>query len=291
VIGLRLFPNPDFDKEAEAKWNSKAFYEDRHYRNNPDLERPFRVRLACAICHVAAHPLNPPADPAEPEWENLSAIIGNLNFRPAEVFGNEAHPTNFLNQFLASQQPGTVDTSMTSTDWVANFTAMNPVFEFQARINRSLENPPEKQPERAMDLPQLFKEGKDPRKFPRVLMDGADSVGARASLARVYLNIGVFGEQWNNVQNTVIGFTPRRPFRLDTLHTNSVNWNLQRAVFQPPAGPRWRQGASFQARGDLRQGQDFHRKQYPGDASQECPGGWQAVRRASRPGQQAHAAR
>jgi hypothetical protein len=80
--------------------------------------------MSCAICHVAAHPLNPPADPAEPKWENLSAIIGNLNFRPVEVFGNETSPTNFLNHFLAAQQPGTVDTSMTSTDWIANFTAM-----------------------------------------------------------------------------------------------------------------------------------------------------------------------
>ncbi len=229
VIGLRLFPNPNFDEEAKAKWDPKAFYEDRDYRSNPDLERPLRVGLSCAICHVAAHPLNPPADPAKPVWENLSAIIGNLNFRASAIFGNETHPTNFLNQFLASQQPGTVDTSMTSTDWVANFTAMNPVFEFQARINRSLKNPPEEQPERAVDLPQLFGEGKNPRKFPRVLMDGADSVGPWASLARVYLNIGLFGEQWNNVQNTIIGFTPRRPFRLDTLHTNSVNWNLEEA--------------------------------------------------------------
>ena len=60
-------------------------------------------------------------------------------------------------------------------------------------------------------------------------MDGADSVGPWASLARVYLNIGLFGEQWNKVQNTIIGFTPRRPFRLDTLHTNSVYWNVNEA--------------------------------------------------------------
>lgn len=118
---------------------------------------------------------------------------------------------------------------MTSTDWIANFTAMNPVFEFQARIHRALQNPPEAQPEPALDLPLLFEEGKNPRKFPRVLMDGADSVGPWASLARVYLNIGLFGEQWNKVQNTIIGFTPRRPFRLDTLHTNSVYWNVNEA--------------------------------------------------------------
>ncbi len=229
VIGIRLFPNPDFDEKAKAKWDPKAFYADRDYRSDPKLVRPLRVGMSCAICHVAAHPLNPPADPAESKWENLSVIIGNLNFRPVEVFGNETSPTNFLNHFLAAQQPGTVDTSMTSTDWIANFTAMNPVFEFQARIHRALQNPPEAQPEPALDLPLLFEEGKNPRKFPRVLMDGADSVGPWASLARVYLNIGLFGEQWNKVQNTIIGFTPRRPFRLDTLHTNSVYWNVNEA--------------------------------------------------------------
>jgi hypothetical protein len=71
---IRLFPNPDFDEKAKAKWDPKAFYEDHEYRSNPELVRPLRAGVSCAICHVAAHPLNPPADPAEPKWQNLSAI-------------------------------------------------------------------------------------------------------------------------------------------------------------------------------------------------------------------------
>ncbi len=229
VIGLRIFPNPNFKGKAAETWDADTFYSDRSYRSDPKLERPIRVGMSCAICHVAAHPLDPPADPAEPEWKNLSGMISNLNFRPGAVFGGQTHSTNFLNQFITSQQPGTVDTSMTSTDWVSNFNAVNPVFEFQARIHRATRNSPEAQPKRAESLPLLFDEGVNPRKFPRVLMDGADSVGAWAGLARVYLNIGLFGEQWNNVQNTVLGFTPRRPFDLETLHNNSVNWNVNEA--------------------------------------------------------------
>jgi len=229
VIGLRLFPNPDFDADAKAKWDAHAFYNDRHYRSNPDLERPLKVGMSCAICHVAAHPLNPPVDPAEPRWDNLSAVIGNQYFRTSAVFGGQTTPTNFLKQFMMNQQPGTVDTSMTSTDWINNSNSMNAVFEFQARMHRALRNPAEEQPERALGLATPFGEGENPRRFPRVLMDGADSVGAWAALARVYLNIGLFGEQWNNCQDTVIGVPPRRPFQLDTLHTNSVYWNVNEA--------------------------------------------------------------
>ena len=141
VIGFRLFPNPDFDEEAKAHWDAHAFYTDRAYRSNPKLERPLKVGMTCALCHVAAHPLNPPLDPAEPRWDNLSAIIGNQYFRTSAILGNQTTPTNFLNQFLMNQQPGTVDTSMTSTDWISNSNAMNGVFEFQARMHRALHNP------------------------------------------------------------------------------------------------------------------------------------------------------
>jgi hypothetical protein len=62
---IRLFPNPDFDEKAKAKWDPKAFYEDHEYRSNPELVRPLRAGVSCAICHVAAHPLNrPPIRPS-----------------------------------------------------------------------------------------------------------------------------------------------------------------------------------------------------------------------------------
>jgi hypothetical protein len=33
--------------------------------------------MSCGFCHVGPHPLNPPADPENPEWKNLSSVIGN----------------------------------------------------------------------------------------------------------------------------------------------------------------------------------------------------------------------
>jgi len=34
------------------------------------------IRVSCGFCHIGPHPLNPPANPEEPEWKNLSGVIG-----------------------------------------------------------------------------------------------------------------------------------------------------------------------------------------------------------------------
>ena len=40
---------------------------------------------------------------------------------------------------------------------------------------------------------------------PRVLKDGADSVGVMGALNRVYLNIGTFSEEWLLHFNALVG--------------------------------------------------------------------------------------
>ena len=65
----------------------------------------------------------------------------------------------------------------------------------------------------------------NPRWVPRVLLDGADSVGAWVALARVYLNIGTYSEQWNMLHNPVVGFKKQRPFRIEDSRKNSVYWH------------------------------------------------------------------
>src|SRR5439155_1182377 len=39
VVGLRLFPNPNFDAKAKAHWNADRFYNDPSYLT-ADLVRP-----------------------------------------------------------------------------------------------------------------------------------------------------------------------------------------------------------------------------------------------------------
>ncbi|HZK82207.1 MAG TPA: hypothetical protein VFC46_14090, partial [Humisphaera sp.] len=87
IVGLRLYPNPNFDAAAKAKWDPNRFYNDQKYFLDPTLVRPYRVGMTCGFCHVAPYPLNPPADPERPKWENLASIIGNQYLREGAVFG------------------------------------------------------------------------------------------------------------------------------------------------------------------------------------------------------------
>src|SRR5262249_49321956 len=133
IIGLRLMPNPNFfgktdaAKAARQRWmdrvvNAKddAYYTDPAIHADPQLVRPFRVSMSCGFCHISPHPLNPPDNPERPKWENLSTTIGDQYWKPVATFTNLKKPDSFLYQFLASQQPGTIDTSLVSTDHINN---------------------------------------------------------------------------------------------------------------------------------------------------------------------------
>ena len=49
---------------------------------------------------------------------------------------------------------------------------------------------------------------------PRVLKDGSDSVGALGALNRVYINIGLFSEEWLLHFRPVVGGTPISPIQI-----------------------------------------------------------------------------
>lgn len=221
VIGLRLFPNPAFKTNAAARahWNADSFYNDPAYAKDPRTIRPFLVGMSCALCHVAAHPLNPPANPEEPEWSNLSSIIGNQYFRTATAFGANVDRGNFLWYYLASQQPGTIDTSMVTTDHINNANTMNAIFELPARLRRAALNLPEDLDFPAQSFPP---EGQTARFIPHILMQGEDSVGVFGALARVYLNIGTYHNEWNRCSNPIIGFVPQKPFSIQACRRNSI---------------------------------------------------------------------
>src|SRR5262245_53599303 len=46
IVGLRLFPNPDFDEKARQRWNADRFYNDPAYYTDKDLVRPYRVGMS-----------------------------------------------------------------------------------------------------------------------------------------------------------------------------------------------------------------------------------------------------
>ncbi|HXM28309.1 MAG TPA: cytochrome c [Chthoniobacterales bacterium] len=239
IIGLRLMPNPDFFGDtpaaamARAYWKQRvedssndAYYTDTNTNADPKLIRPFRPSMACAFCHIGPHPLNAPADPENPQWENLSSIIGNQYWTPKTGFANLLKANNFLHHIIASQQPGTIDTSLVSTDHINNPNTINAIFEIPERLERAAENPPENQ-SAANLLMTSVEDGNsatNPRHIPRVLLDGADSIGIFGALSRVYLNIGTFSEEWRRCHNPIVGFRPQKPFSIAACEANSVFW-------------------------------------------------------------------
>lgn len=246
VVSLRLWPNPDFfaktpaAKRARAYWdervtaNPQAFYNDRSVQADPNLIRPFRVSMTCAFCHIGPHPLNPPADPEAPEWENLSSTIGNQYWRPAQLFTNLLRDDSFIRQFLASSLPGTLDTSQVNTDHISNPNAINAIFDVPARLALAARNPPEEQSAANLLLPAVEEPHRTitPRRTPRVLLDGSDSIGVFGALARVYLNFGTHPRLWARSHNPIVGFRAQTPFSIETLSETSVFWriNIERRV-------------------------------------------------------------
>ena len=64
---------------------------------------------------------------------------------------------------------------------------------------------------------------------PHVLKDGADSVGLLGALNRVYLNIGLFSEEWLLHFNPVVGGKDITPIPIKTAQKNSSYWQATEA--------------------------------------------------------------
>jgi hypothetical protein len=64
---------------------------------------------------------------------------------------------------------------------------------------------------------------------PRVLKDGADSVGVMGALNRVYLNIGTFSEEWLLHFNALVGGKPITPIEIKVARQNSAYFKATEA--------------------------------------------------------------
>ena len=132
IVGLRLFPNPAFDETAAKNWDPVKFYTDKAYYQNKSLIRPYRVGMSCGFCHVGPNPVKPPADPEHPTWANLSSNVGAQYFWIDRIFSWEADPSSFPFQLFQTSRPGSLDTSLISTDNINNPRTMNAVYNLKA---------------------------------------------------------------------------------------------------------------------------------------------------------------
>lgn len=240
ILGLRLFPNPAFDEAAAAKWDAERFYTDPDYYNSKDLVRPYRVGMSCGFCHVGPSPIAPPADPENPGWENINATVGSQYFWIDRIFAWEADPANYMYQLVHTQRPGTLDTSLVSTDYINNPRTMNAIYNLGPRLDLAkrwgaetlaggeLNNRQFNDFVADGPLTELFS-APNTSFSPRVLKDGSDSVGALGALNRVYLNIGLYSEEWTRHFNPIVGGKPITPIEIAVAQEQSSYWQATEA--------------------------------------------------------------
>ena len=138
IVGLRLFPNPAFDEKAAKNWDPVRYYTDPTYYISKDLVRPYRVGMSCAFCHVGPNPVKPPDDPDAPKWENLSSNVGAQYFWIDRIFDWNPSADSYVFQLFHTSRPGTLDTSLISTDNINNPRTMNAVYSLKPRLDQAL---------------------------------------------------------------------------------------------------------------------------------------------------------
>jgi hypothetical protein len=189
--------------------------------------------MSCGFCHVGPNPIKPPADRNHPQWENLSSAVGAQYFWTDRIFYWNAPDDNFAYQLFHTYRPGTLDTSLVSTDNINNPRTMNAIYQLLPRLlearrwgketlaggglnNRQINDYLKQGP-----LAQLY-QAPDTVWTPRVLKDGSDSVGVMGALNRVYLNIGTFSEEWLLHFNALVGGKPVSPIEISVARKNSA---------------------------------------------------------------------
>ncbi len=235
ILGLRLFTNPDFDEAAKAKWDARRYYTDPAYYSDPRLIKPYRIGMSCGFCHVGPSPIHPPADPANPHFADLNSTVGAQYMWVDRLFLVKPDKANFMYQLVQTYRPGAMDTSLVSTDNINNPRTMNAVYNLKARLEIAKHIGHEKITGGEQDNRQFndfvsegflseFYQKPDQVWTPHVLKDGSDSVGGLGALNRVYINIGLYSEEWLRHFNAVIGGQPITPIEIKTAKKNSAYW-------------------------------------------------------------------
>ena len=239
IQGLRLFDNPDYrltSWDPEDPWRPASC--SPHKRpatggaqaiaqssRNDCYQPPYLVGMTCGFCHISFHPERPPEDPANPEWRNLTPVLGNIFLKEGPLFSwvLDFGADNFYTHYLNAQPPGTSDTSRIATDDIDNPSAINAIFELGSRIHIAAE---ETMPNRRVQA------------VPRVLKDGADSTGVALAALRVYVSIGMLGNYWLDRHDSylLLGGAPRpqQPFKISTAmvtpdYAGRFAWNQTQA--------------------------------------------------------------
>jgi hypothetical protein len=148
---------------------------------------------------------------------------------------------NFMYQLVKTYRPGSMDTSLISTDNINNPRSMNAVYDFVSRMGLAkrlwheklaggeLHNKQFNDFVSSGPLTGFYSKEDGITRTPHVLKDGADSVGLLGALNRVYLNIGLFSEEWLTHFNPVVGGKSITPIEIAVAEKNSSYWQATEA--------------------------------------------------------------
>ncbi len=235
IVGLRLFPNPAFDAAAAKNWDPVKYYTDSAYYLNKNLVRPYRIGMSCGFCHVGPSPTHPPADPENPQFADMNSMVGAQYLWIDRVFAWDPDMSSYAVQLFHTSRPGTVDTSLVSSDNINNPRTMNAFYSLNARLVQGkrwgketlagggLNNKQFNDYIKSGFLTELY-QAPDTAYAPRVLKDGADSVGSLGALNRVFINIGLFSEEWLLHFKPLIGGQAVTPIEIAVARKNSSYW-------------------------------------------------------------------
>jgi hypothetical protein len=235
VLGLRLFPNPDFRGTAVTRWDPVRYYTDPSYYGSQDLVRPYRVGVTCAFCHAGLNPAKLPEDAEDPFWGNVSSTVGAQSLRVDRVALWEDDSSQFLWQLLHAARPGSVDMSLIATDHIDNPRAIGAFFQLAARMRVARQWGKEKLAGASLENRQMstYVAGGPLASFfeepatvwtPRMGKDAMDSVGILAAVNRKFSELGMFSEELLLHFSPLVGGTPQLPVDIAVARKNSGYW-------------------------------------------------------------------
>lgn len=221
AVGFRKFPNPRFNAKRWQKVGGHyKTYSEQMIREgiNNSIQPPFRVATACAACHGAFDPLNPPADVNNPTWANIKGETGNQYLNISKLMASGMKESSIEAQLFTHTRPGTADTSAVPHDFKNNPGTINAVINlsqrplFKEEILRwnQVDSCSSSDPNVCQKVAYKDESGKViGYKFwqwqkvtaavPHILKGGEDSVGYDLAIQRVFVNIGMCSEQcWQN---------------------------------------------------------------------------------------------
>lgn len=236
VLGYRkYYAEPTKDETGKVVFDPQT---SPYHENELKKNLRFVIGHPCVQCHVGFDPTNPPKNPNEPKWENLSATIGSQHINQPTMFFQGAPPDALTRIVLQAGRPGTIDTSLVANDFQNNPGTQNNIMDFQ---NRRVFTNLMKDPVTGELKPGLTQ---------HVLKGGEDSVGDHLALIRVYVNIGLCTEEcWTpNLPTPGTFFGERshqKPFHIAQCAKDCEPWNYtdakmdELAAFLITGGPTY----------------------------------------------------